>query len=124
VTIDAAAIAAAMVFAISENFYPWVYLRNVFGIIFVLFLPGYAFNKALFPVNISAKTPSGDFETIERFALSIGMSIALVSIVGLVLYYSPFGLNLTAVVLSLFGFTLIFATAGLFRSANRTWNYH
>ena len=114
-TITAGAITAALVFTISENFLPWVYVRNVFGIIFVLFLPGYAFIKALFPVNVPIKTSTKDLETIERMALSIGMSIALVSIVGLLLYYSPWGLQLPDVVLSLFALTSVFATIGVAR---------
>ena len=118
VTIAAGAITAALVFTISENVYPWVYVRNVFGVIFVLFLPGYAFIKALFPVNLPAKTSTGNLETIERIALSVGMSIAIVSIVGLLLYYSPWGLDLTAIVLSLFAFTLVFATVAVARKYN------
>jgi len=118
VTIAAGAITAALVFTISENVYPWVYVRNVFGVIFVLFLPGYAFIKALFPVNMPAKTSTGNLETIEQIALSIGMSIAVVSIVGLLLYYSPFGLDLTAIVLSLLAFTLVFATVAVARKYN------
>lgn len=115
VTIATVAITAALVFTISENVYPWVYLRNFFGVIFVLFLPGYAFIKALFPVNMPIKTSTKELETIERIALSIGMSIALVSIVGLLLYYSPLGLDLTAVTLSLLVFTSVFATAAVDR---------
>jgi ribosomal silencing factor RsfS len=118
VTIAAGAITATLVFTISENFYPWVYVRNVFGVIFVLFLPGYAFIKALFPVNMLTKTSTKDLETIERIALSVGMSITLVSIVGLLLYYSPFGLDLTAIVLSLLAFTLVFATVAVARKYN------
>jgi len=114
-TIVAGAITAALVFTISENDYPWFYARNVFGVIFVLFLPGYAFTKALFPVNMPAKTSTKDLETILQIALSIGMSIALVSIVGLLLYYSPWGLYLTPIVLSLFALTLAFATAAVVR---------
>ena len=120
VTISAAAITAALVFTISENVYPWAYARNLFGVTFVLFLPGYASVKALFPVNAPLKVSTKDLEAIERIGLSIGMSIALVSIVGLLLYYSPFGLDLTAIVMSLLALTLIVATAAVLRSTNRT----
>jgi len=120
ITIAAGALAAALVLAISENVYPWVYVRNVFGVIFVLFLPGYASVKALFPVDMPLKTSTKELETIELIGLSVGMSIALVSIVGLLLFYSPFGLDLTAVVLSLLGLTLILATVAVLRSARKT----
>jgi len=117
-TIAAGAITAALVFTISENSYPWFYARNVFGAIFVLFLPGYAFTKAFFPVNMPAKTSTKDLETIVQIALSVGMSIALVSIVGLLLYYSPWDLNLTPIILSLFALTLAFATVAVVRKYN------
>ena len=115
VTIAAGAITAAMVFTISESVYPWIYARNVLGVIFVLFLPGYAFIKAFFPINVPVKTSMGSLEAIERIALSIGMSITLVSIYGLLLYYSPWGLDLTTIVLGLLAFTSVFATAAVIR---------
>jgi uncharacterized membrane protein len=118
VIIAAGAITVALVFTISANVYPWVYVRNFFGVIFVLFLPGYAFIKALFPVNILSKTSTGSLETIVRIALSIAMSIVLASMVGLLLYYSPWGLDLTAIVLSLLAITLVSATAAVAREYN------
>ena len=114
---------AVAVFTISENMYPWIYARNVLGVVFVLFMPGYSFVKAFFPANVFAKTSiSGSLETIIRVALSIGMSIALVSIIGLLLYFSPWSLDLTSVVLSLLAFTSVFATAAVVKEyrAKRT----
>jgi len=117
-TIAAGALAVALVLTISQNLYPWAYLRNVFGAIFVLFLPGYAFVKALFPFYAPLARASEELEIIVQVGLSMGMSVALVSIVGLFLYYSPWGLNLTAVVLSLFGLTVFLATVALARKRN------
>lgn len=107
---------SVLVFLIPANLYPWAYARNVLGLVFVLFLPGYAFVKAVFQVNKPEKTDSKDIEIIERIALSIGVSIALVSIIGLILYYTPFGLNLSAIVITLFVFTSLFATVGLLKT--------
>jgi hypothetical protein len=102
----------ATVFTISENMYPWIYARNVVGVVFVLFMPGYSFVKAFFPTKVFAKTSrSRSLEIIIRFALSICMSIALVSIVGLLLYFSPWSLDLTTAFFSLLAFTSVFATA-------------
>jgi uncharacterized membrane protein len=115
VTIAAGLITAALVFTIAESFYPWIYARNLFGVIFVLFLPGYAFTKALFQDNIFNGSSKGDLEKIEQIALSVGMSIALVSIVGLLLYYSPWGLDLTAIVFSLLVLTFVFSTVAVVR---------
>jgi hypothetical protein len=95
------------VFAIPENAYPIVYLRYVLGIILVLWLPGYSLIKALFPEK--------EIDNIERTALSIGMSLALVPITGLILHYTPWGIETTPVTLSLLTLTAIFATAAIIR---------
>jgi hypothetical protein len=106
-TIATAIATVAAVFTIPENFYPWVYIRYALGTIFILWLPGYTFIKALFPEK--------ELDSIERIALSIGMSLALVPIVGLLLNYTPFGIRLTPITLSLLALTLTFATAALIR---------
>ena len=98
---------AALVFTIPEGAIPFVYARYVLGAIFVLFLPGYAFIKALFPTK--------ELDNIERTALSIGMSLALVPITGLILNYTPWGIRATPVTLSLLALTTIFATAAIAR---------
>lgn len=107
-------IIATLVFTISENVYPWMYVRNVLGLIFILFLPGFALIKAIFPIKISTSSNS-KIEEFEQIALSIGMSIALVSTVGLLLYYSPWGLDLTSIVFFLVTFTPIFTTAAVIK---------
>jgi hypothetical protein len=114
-TIATATITVATVFTVPEDFYPWTYLRNALGVIFVLWLPGYTFIKALFPVQVPIKTSTQNLDTIERIALSLAMSIALVPIVGLILNYTPWGIRLTPIVLSLFALTLVFATAAAIR---------
>jgi hypothetical protein len=114
-TIAIATITVVIVFTVPEGFYPWSYLRNALGIIFVLWLPGYTFIKALFPVRMPIKTSTENLETIERIALSIGMSIALVPIIGLLLYYTPLGISVTPIVLSLFALTFVFATVAIAR---------
>jgi len=102
-----AAITTLLVFTIPENAYPLVYARYILGSIFVLWLPGYTLIKALFPTR--------EIDQIERIALSIGMSLALVPITGLLLNYTPWGIRLTPVTLSLLALTLTLATAALVR---------
>jgi uncharacterized membrane protein len=118
-TIAAGAMTTILVFTIPENLYPWIYVRNFFGITFVLYLPGYTFVKALFPANLHIKTSSVSLERIERIALSVGMSVAIVSIVGFIFYYTPWNQNLLATVICLFIFTSISATIGILRSRIR-----
>jgi hypothetical protein len=115
-TIIAVALVTTLtVFTIPQDWYPLAYIRNVLGVIFVLFLPGYAFVKALFQKKVPIKTSSESFDTIERVVLSIGMSIALTPIVGLILYYTPLGIGLTPITLSLLALTAVFATAAVTR---------
>ena len=114
-TIVAAALTAIVVFTIPENFYPWVYIRYILGIIFVIWLPGYSFIKALFPAQVPIKTPTETLDAVERIALSLGMSICLVPIVGLLLNYTPWGIRLTPIVLSLLALTIILSTIAIIR---------
>ncbi|MEM2868547.1 MAG: DUF1616 domain-containing protein [Candidatus Bathyarchaeia archaeon] len=108
ITVSLAVATAIAVFTIPENAYPIVYMRYVLGSIFVLWLPGYVLIKMLFP---SRK----DLDSIERIALSIGLSLALVPLVGLLLNYTPWGIRLTPITLSLLALTLIFAVTALIR---------
>jgi hypothetical protein len=117
-TIAVEAITTVLFSAISESAYPWIYARTLLGLIFILFLPGFAFLKALFPVSVPEETSKGNIGAIEQFALSVGMSIAFVSIAGLLLYYSPWGLSMTTAVTALFAFTSVFATAAVLREYN------
>lgn len=115
-TIMALAIATTItVFTIPQDWFPLAYIRNFLGVIFVLFLPGYAFIKALFPTKVPIKTSSENLDTIERVALGIGMSIALTPIVGLILYFTPIGIELTPITLSLLALTATFATIAVAR---------
>jgi hypothetical protein len=102
-----ATVASVMVFVVPEDAFPLVYARYVFGSVFVLFLPGYSLIKALFG--------SKELDNIERFALSIGLSLALVPMAGLLLNYTPWGIRTTPVTLSLLGLTLVFSLAAVVR---------
>jgi len=102
----------ASVFTITDNASLIIYARYLLGSIFVLLLPGYSLIKALFPTELF---PTKELENIARVALSIGMSLALVPITGLILNYTPWGISLTPIVLSLLSLTAIFATAAIMR---------
>ena len=94
-------------------------IRVVVGLVFVLFVPGYAFIAALFPEAGEPPTGTDDDETtenglqdrgidgIERTALSFGLSIAVVPLIGLVLNFTPFGIRLVPILVSISGFTVI-----------------
>jgi uncharacterized membrane protein len=80
-----------------------------------LYLPGYTFVKALFPKELPIKPSDKSLEIIARAALSSGMSLAIVPVIGLLLNYTQWGITLTPMTLSLTVFTLTFATIALLR---------
>lgn len=86
-------------------------VRVPLGLFMVLFVPGYVLIAALFPKK-------GDLDGIERVALSFGLSIAVVPLIGLGLNYTPWGIRLTPVVVSLAVFTIAMAAAANWRRAS------
>ena len=88
-TVALAAITAVCVFTVPDDLYPWIDSRYVLGAIFVLWLPGYALIRALFPKEKPFAADDKNLDTVTRIALSIGLSLALVPIEGLLLNYSP-----------------------------------
>jgi len=86
-------------------------LRNVLGLPLVLFLPGYTLIAALFPAK-------SDLDGIERTALSFGLSIAVVPLIGLGLNYTPFGIRPLPVLVSLSIFIFIMCWLAYTRRAS------
>ena len=101
-------------FVIPEDNFPIAYIRSVLGVVFV-FLPGFAFIKALYPVTNPIKTSSEDIDTIIRVALSIGVSLALLPMAALVLNYTPWGITFVSLSFSLLVLTFAFASVAIFR---------
>ncbi|MDI6644103.1 MAG: DUF1616 domain-containing protein [Methanobacteriaceae archaeon] len=84
-------------------------VRTVLGLMFILFIPGYSLIAALFPRK-------QDLDGIERLALSFGLSIAITPLIGLILNYTPFGIRLDPILITLSLVTfLLIATAFLRR---------
>ena len=100
---------------IDETFYPLNYLRNILGIIFVLWLPGYAFIRAVFPSFINENQKSSNLHTAEIISLSVVMSLAIVIIIVFILNFLPTGIQLIPIVFSLLIFTSITATVAVIR---------
>jgi len=83
-------------------------LRVIFGLPFLLFFPGYTLVAAVFP-------RVGHINGLERLALSFGLSIALTVFIGLILNYSPWGITLYPILLSLIGFVVIASVVAYLR---------
>jgi hypothetical protein len=78
---------------------PFLALRWVFGSLFVLLIPGYVALEALYPRK-------GVLTSFQRFTLGFGLSLALVPLVVLILNYTPYGIRLTPIIISLTILTL------------------
>jgi len=87
-----ALVLVALVLLVGDNL-----ARQILGLIFILFLPGYAATAALFPEN-------DQIDTIERIALSFGLSIAIVPLIGLGLNFTPWGIRLDPILASVSAF--------------------
>lgn len=127
-------------------------LRIALGLLFVIFLPGYAFIALLFPD--AGESPTTDDHTlgeasdeqdtpleqdadktsestdgwigsipgqdrgidgIERVALSFGLSIAIVPLIGLILNFTPWGIRLTPILVAVSTFTIGCAIGAAYR---------
>lgn len=115
-------------------------LRIVTGMLFILFVPGYALVAALFPERGTSPTAAGSntqplaehddrqrrvdedssssfrgIDRWERLALAFGLSLAIVPLVALGVTVSPYSLSLAAMFLSLTAFTLVGLTIATVR---------
>ena len=89
-----------VILVLAITFIPSNVLRIILGIPFLLFFPGYTLIAALF-------TKREGMSGIERIALSCVLSIAVVSLVGFILNYTPLGIRLEPVLYSVASFILI-----------------
>jgi len=92
---------------------PWIYVRYVAGAVYVLYVPGAVFIEMLYPKR-------GELEDLERFALGVGLSLAIVPLVGLVLNYTPWGIRLNPIYAGLSLLTLGFTCIAVYRK----YSYH
>jgi len=82
----------------------FIVIRYALGFTFILFIPGYCFVEALFPEK-------GELDEIERFSLSIGLSLAISPLTALILNFTPWGIRTLPVFISL---SLVTVAFGLF----------
>ena len=89
---------------------PLIPIRYLLGAVSVLFMPGYSMVEALYPRG-------DELAPLERLALSIGLSLAVVPLIGLMLNYTPWGIKLIPVVASNAALTIALLTAAALRKA-------
>ena len=85
-------------------------LRFILGLPLMFFSPGYALMAALFPRE-------GGIDALERLAISFGISIAILALIGLVLHATA-GITIENVVYFSAGFTLVVSAIALWRRAS------
>ncbi len=83
-------------------------LRITLGLPFILFLPGYTLLSALFPKR-------GSLGGVERVAFSFGLSIAITILIGVILNYTPWGINLYPSLISVTLFVIATTIAAWYR---------
>jgi uncharacterized membrane protein len=86
----------------------------ILGLPFIIFIPGYILIFAIFPTR---KTDRG-IDIIERIALSFSFSIAVVSLIGFGLNYTPWGIRLETILPSIFIFVIGIGTLAIYRWFN------
>ena len=86
-----------------------VFLRYVFGFIFVSFVPGYCLVNILF-IN------KNRLDLVEEIVLSVALSFGLAGLAGLFLGLSPIGINFTSITVSLGGLVLVLAVVAFVRN--------
>ena len=86
-------------------------IRVISGLALVLVLPGYSLTMVLFPGR--------DLSQVGRVAFSLGLSMAISSLAGIILSLSPWGLNTWSWMVLLGAISLIFSIVGIFQRRNR-----
>lgn len=100
----------------------FIVIRYLLGFSFILFIPGYCFVEALFPIR-------NELDEIERFSLSIGLSLAISPLTALVLNFTPWGIRTIPVFISLSLVTLAFGLFAAWRKflisqGRDVWPFH
>lgn len=92
---------------------PFTWVRVLMGFLTSLYLPGFALIEALYPQR-------AELEELERFALSVGLSLALTPLTGFVLNYTPWGIRLDPITVAITFLTLALGLAAVYRR----YQYH
>ena len=83
-------------------------VRDVPGLLFVLFCPGYLLILAIYPAY-------EDLDSIERISFSFGLSIILALLLGLILPFLSWGIGFQPILLAVSYFVMIMTAAAVYR---------
>jgi len=86
-------------------------LKIVLGLLFLLFIPGYLLLFVLYPTKKTGK----EIDFIERIALSFGISLAVVAITGVAIYYTAGKIQSESALLTIFIFNISIGIISIYR---------
>jgi uncharacterized membrane protein len=93
------------------DLWPLSIIRVILGLICLLFVPGYAIMAVFFPSK-------HEMDGAKRIALSIGMSIVVVILCGLILTRSPWGMRVDVILIGISGLAAICCAVAFWRRSN------
>ncbi len=112
-----ALVATTVAVAFVANSFPLLFFRFILGGILILVLPGAVLVAVLFP-GIE------DLDDIERLTWSLGLSIIIVPLVSLGLNYTPWGMTLTPMIVSLACLVQIVSVVAVVRKFHANYQDH
>ena len=95
--------------ALRDTAYPWEIARWVVGSFEVTVTVGYSTMKAIFPDR-------EEFDSIERIALAVAVSVSVSALIGLAVDISPYGLRAFPVLVALTSYAVVMSLVALGRS--------
>ena len=95
------------VLLVDKPSHPLIYLRHALGILYVLYLPGYALVKVIYPLK--------QVSNAIRAALSITLSLVVVPSIGYFLNFTSWGIGTIPVNTGILLFSMTASLIGLYR---------
>jgi uncharacterized membrane protein len=83
-------------------------IRSILGLFLIVFLPGYALIALLFPKK-------NDLNILERMTFTVILSVVITALIGMILNYSPWGIRIGSLLLTLAGVTVVLCAAAFWR---------
>ena len=98
----------SVILVIIIAFLPSNTVRIIFGLPFILFIPGFTLMAAIFPKR-------NELNNTERIALSFGLSIVVAPLLGLILNYTPWGIGLYPMLVGVAAFIFVTSVIAWYR---------
>jgi hypothetical protein len=97
--------------------YPTVFIKYISSFLFILFIPGYALLNAIY-------YKKGEVERVQKISYILVISIVITAIIGLILNYSPWGINSYLYYLIASFMSIIFNIYSLYKKYHSTLSHN